>query len=287
MLKGAKPLGGWFALALAAFVLFWSLALSGSLPIPQPNQQIETSSTECTTHECRADAAAASLTFYTELLAWFTCILAIASIAQGIFLIRADRTARIAANAAKEIGEKQLALAGLHADIAEKQKEIDRLKFFAEFRPQIEIRFVKKLRERDDVPPDQQATRVEFVVVNSGTGEAVVLGSKVTLEWLYSEDIPVPTDLEGEDLIPKHRYLQGATDKTIVESDQDGGLNEFCGDGSKKLYLLGWVAYADGRGAEFGSTRTTYFLREYNTALKLFMDPSGTIGIDPDWNTIQ
>ena len=39
---------------------------------------------------------------YTELLAWFTGVLAVVSTIQGIFLYRADKTARLTATAAKE-----------------------------------------------------------------------------------------------------------------------------------------------------------------------------------------
>src|SRR5579863_4134679 len=56
---------------------------------------------------------------YTFWLERFTGALVVISAIQILFLLRSDSTARTAANAAKEIGEKQLSLAGLHADIAE------------------------------------------------------------------------------------------------------------------------------------------------------------------------
>ncbi len=75
-----------------------------------PTQQPEQSQTSegCTTHECREDAATETVALYTEVLAWFTGVLAIVSIGQGIFLWRADRTARISANAAKDAAEAAL-----------------------------------------------------------------------------------------------------------------------------------------------------------------------------------
>ena len=195
-------------------------------------------------------------------------MLVFVSFIQGIFLWRADNTTRRAADAAKDIAERQLNLTGLQADILNKQKEIDRLNYFAAYRPHLEIRFIKKLIELSSVPPDEQPTRVEFVVINSGVGEAIVIGSRVSLEWMYVEDIPIPTDLEGEDLVPKRRFLPGATDKTRVESQEDGGLNEYHGDGRKKLYLFGWIVYVDGRGEEFGTTKTTYFGQEFEPKSK-------------------
>lgn len=268
---------------MALLLILTLMALSGLMAVelsPQPprNNAVEQAA-ERPQQYIDSRSPEQRLADYTLWLERFTAALVIVSAVQILFLIRSDSTARTAANAAKEIGEKQLSLAGLHADIAEKQKEIDRLNYFAEYRPKIEIRFVKKLDARANLPPDEQPTRVEFVVINAGAGEAAVIGSRVTLDWLYQEDIPIPTDLWGSDLIPKRRYLPGATDKATVESDQWGGLNEFFGDGRKKLYLLGWVVYFDGRGEEFGTRRTTYFGRQFDAELRLFQP----IRHLPDW----
>ena len=61
---------------------------SGSARVDVPAQSI-------------VDRATQNIAYYTAMLAWFTAALAAASVAQGFFLVRADKTARAAANAAQ------------------------------------------------------------------------------------------------------------------------------------------------------------------------------------------
>ncbi len=86
MLKRDWPLTtALFAIALA-LVLCWT--------DPQSRHDQNAGHIACTTRECRDEAAADTLALYTEILAWFTGVLALASIAQGYVLIRAERLTR-------------------------------------------------------------------------------------------------------------------------------------------------------------------------------------------------
>src|ERR1700682_435292 len=64
-----------------------------------PHHEAHKKATESTEPEVKPDERIAR---YTLGLAWFTGVLAAVAIAQAYFLIRADKTARIAANAATE-----------------------------------------------------------------------------------------------------------------------------------------------------------------------------------------
>jgi hypothetical protein len=103
MLKRLKA--DWpFVAALALFLGFWSLGLTGSFPNPhpKPHAQISTASSTNSSPKSVQDISAETVAYYTEVLAWFTGVLAVTSLVQGFFLWNADKTARIAANAAKK-----------------------------------------------------------------------------------------------------------------------------------------------------------------------------------------
>jgi hypothetical protein len=95
MLKRLKA-SDWLAIAGAAsFVCFWGLALTGSLPVPkkQPQHAIRSHVTSNSPPESRQDVAAETVAFYTEVLAWFTALLAATAFVQGAFLYVANRNA--------------------------------------------------------------------------------------------------------------------------------------------------------------------------------------------------
>jgi len=260
------------------------------VPIKQEHSVVNECRTCGSTPESRQDAAAETVAYYTQVLAWFTGVLALATLVQGAFLYRADIAAKRSADASRtdtersmDLAEKRFLLEGRRADTTEKQIGILRTQFFAEHRPKLEIKFVRFLRSDEFGVPSEAPVGAEFIVINTGTSEANVIGSKVALLWLFPEDIPLPTDLEGTEVIPKRRFTVGATDKLTVLSNQTGGLEWVQGLPSKNLYLLGWVVYADGRGEEFGSTRTTYFGRIFNRETRLFTMASDL----PDWEFIH
>ncbi len=169
--------------------------------------------------------------------------------------------------------------------------------YLATHRPHLVIHSARVLQFDDRIPPDQQALRVEFAIVNAGSGVCkMVTGSAVSLEYLYPIDRPHLPSLVSNNVIPQRRFAVGATDNSIVvTSDGLGGLHYIHAKGEaefiagfgrsspgvdigdhfpkKLLYLQGWVAYEE----DSGNTRTTYFRRIYDHAAERF-----AISTDPD-----
>ena len=294
MLKRLRKYG-LLALALALFVGFWSAALTGSLPVPhhQENQSVSRSGEQCTTHECRQEANEQALSDYTGRLAWFTAVLAIVSFVQGIFLWRADMSSKkafevstAATKISQDLAHKQFLLEADRADTAKKEIGVLREQFFATHRPKLEVRFPRRLQERSGIPLNQQSITVEFSVINTGGSAATVIGSSVRLDWFYPDDLPSPDALGGrDDIIPIRNFGVSVRDRYTIKFNPPGGLVQTITDelNGKRLYLLGYIVYADGRGSEFGANRTTYFCRVADTETKLFT----AISLFPDWEFIQ
>jgi hypothetical protein len=263
---------------LKPFVVALLLLVSASAHSQQPTAGTHTPTSD---QQRQHEVNERDLTLYTEVLADATVVLVAVAILQACLFLwqlgymrKGLRDAKTAADAAKDTASaaktqseemaRASGFAALQTEATEKLKEIARLEFFASHRPKIEIKFIRLLPFSPSKPPDQQPIAVEFVVVNSGTSEAVVLGSKVALLWLCPEDVPLPNDLIGSDVVPKRSFKVGATDKATIWSDELGGLNMVNQTPRKSLYLLGWVVYVDGRGEEFGDTHTTYFGRVFD-----------------------
>lgn len=105
MLRHHKRSEWLFGIALLLFFGFWAFALTDSFPTPKPNTQKQESAEPKSKQESIQDISAETVAHYTKVLAWFTGVLASVSIAQGIFLYRTDKTARITANAARDAAE--------------------------------------------------------------------------------------------------------------------------------------------------------------------------------------
>jgi ABC-type Fe3+ transport system permease subunit len=88
------------ACALAALIALASYGLWLSTH-QSPNQETASHSEQRARQDIGPQSPDERIAFYTEVLAWFTGILAIVSAVQGFFLYRADRTARTSADAAK------------------------------------------------------------------------------------------------------------------------------------------------------------------------------------------
>jgi hypothetical protein len=85
-------------LTVAVFAMGFVIALS----MPPPEQKIESSNKQKPIEESHERTAEQQIAYYTKWLAWFTgALVAVAGI-QGYFLLRADKTARITADAAKQ-----------------------------------------------------------------------------------------------------------------------------------------------------------------------------------------
>jgi hypothetical protein len=94
-------------------LLAWGIAISKPIPIlvpvpavaQQPSGKAANSAANTAQQISIQDAAAETIAKYTEALAWFTGVLVVVSIYQGAMLYRADKTARISADAAKQAAE--------------------------------------------------------------------------------------------------------------------------------------------------------------------------------------
>src|SRR5262245_9259848 len=110
MPKRGRRFGWLFVAALAAFVVFWFLALTDRLPLPkrQPHEQAAETKAPETAPESAQDITAEIVAYYTEVLAWFTGGLVIVGFLQVFLLFRTDKTARKGI----EIAERQMKISG-------------------------------------------------------------------------------------------------------------------------------------------------------------------------------
>lgn len=221
-----------------------------------------------------AVAAAFWLAYLTLRLVYAT-----RDLADSTRALAAGERARAAETAkATALAEKQFVLAQRQTDLTESQYGLERTRFYTQYRPELAIQFVRML---PDVPGADRIT-VEFSTNSVGASEAIVIGSAVRLDWIDPSKIPNPHDLDGEDLIPHRRFLVGASDRVQVHNTGESPADWEGAD--ENLYLLGWVVYVDGRGEELGTTRTTYFLRQFSTGKDIFMIP-GEVALE--WNATQ
>ena len=134
-----------------------------------------------------------------------------------------------------------------------------------------------------DKPPNDQPLRVQFAVINAGTGSGWVTGSAVHLQYLFEFEKPHLPELLENGVIARRHYGVGASDNSvIVQSDRQGWLNheeataDHLGESHrpvKTLYFSGWLTY----GEASGHVRTTYFRRIWSYHEECFI-PSA----DPD-----
>jgi hypothetical protein len=193
-------------------------------------------------------------------------------------------TEDLARGASDQSAQMALATSLAHQqhDLALKRHGLQREQFYAQYQPKLEVKFVKRIPPDPNHPSDEQDIGAEFNIANGGESEASVTGSRVLFDWIEPENIPSPNDLKGQDVVPHRRFLVGATDRAEIRSPVEAGLVEAMGPGTKRLYLLGWIVYVDGRGEEFGSTRTTHFLRVWDATYQRF-----DIVPEWDWNSIH
>jgi hypothetical protein len=153
-----------------------------------------------------------------------------------------------------------------------------REEFLASHRPELKIHFIRILEFEPKPPPDEQAVRVKFGVMNIGTSKAFVTGSAVYLEYLYRTDLRYLPELKRNDEIAPRRFMVGATDSYIISGDRWSGSihvhGAHMGPEFKKLYLYGWIVYEDALKAP----RTMYFCRRYRPKLGRFVPVD-----DPDY----
>ena len=135
------------AILLGALASFYGVESyrSSFAPHYQQRGSHAKSGTSEPTNESVQDISAKTVAYYTEVLAWFTGILATASIIQGWMLIRADATLKDHAAQLKrtsDFTETQNAIISAQTDIQQKQHAIGRLQFLATHRPRLIVRHV-------------------------------------------------------------------------------------------------------------------------------------------------
>ena len=270
------------ALIGGVFVAVCFLALSIS---HLPGRADHQSTGKYTPHETIQDVSAQTVAKYTEVLAWFTGLLALVSGLQIFFLIRSDKRAADASRqAAEQFGilvrqadtaEKQLGIQSLQTDVLNLQKEIARDQFFAAHRPQLVIKEVY-------FSSASVFDEVTIEVVNKGQSVAMVTGGFIGLDFV--SDLREFKEANGRELGPmkisafkagqfrpfgfrlnedtqkKLRYL---TNVGAVYNPQTGTVVRDDEDYKPKgpFYVFGAIHYTDGRGGEFGATYTSVFRR--------------------------
>jgi hypothetical protein len=205
---------------------------------------------------------------YTLLLAIFTAALAGASIFQGYFLIRADRTARTTADAALAAANAAKTQAGhLESSVAESKRTADNMKLLAEAtktsadvamlaqRARIQItpswetdlppnqygrgmilpppnyKFGSKMDNVGQMPTSNLKNRIDYILI---TGE-------ISADFNFPDDEPhmAQAGVLGTKQfflgphIPRERYVSAAE---MAQMQQ----------GESNFYLFGWVKYSDG-----------------------------------------
>ena len=97
------PKAVWFAIGLGFLIGFSGLV--GWSSAQPPHHQTIKSAAQTPENKTIQDVAAETIAYYTEILAWFTGILALVSAFQGYMLLLADKTPRKSADAAKSAAE--------------------------------------------------------------------------------------------------------------------------------------------------------------------------------------
>lgn len=223
-----------------AFLLAWltvaPAAWQASSPTP-PKQPIASSTTASTQQAASKNKPAESfwqrttsdpVALYTLVLAIFTGLLVIVSAIQGAFLLRADKTARITANAAAE--SARVAKDTLHlANRAHLQFDNWRI---GDFQP-------------------KQVPVVSFDVLNSGHTAAELVGFRAA----YTDtDPPPPTPEHQIPIGPKHGLVRPSEKGMLMSFEAERPISEEAFQAivsfNRAVYVWGELIYKDIFGDE-------------------------------------
>lgn len=169
------------------------------------------------------------------------------------------------------LAEKQFLLEGRQADLAEKQHELARLQHIAANKPSLRIRSIVLF------PPYTGAKgyfvkghhiRGSLVVANSGATDAKIIDSGYRFYWA-DDGLPMRPPLEkgevDELLLTDDPIVGYGSRGTVIQSrmvlNDDFSFRSHIAGGAR-LYLFGFIHYADIDGAE----RFAGFCRQYDTA---------------------
>ncbi|MHB8268811.1 hypothetical protein [Bradyrhizobium sp.] len=217
-------------LTVAVFAMGYVVASS----VSPPSQQIEKTDHQQAANEGAERTAEKQIAYYTKWLAWFTgALVAVAGI-QGYFLLRADGTARIAANAAT-----------LSANAA-----------VAVERPQLliaKINLKQYTTTKGALSGPIQSWRCRYDIENYGKTPAILEFSSVNLRYLQG----LPAD-------PPYKELKPWRDRLIYSKEATGDLSvalptedtpHLGSSEGFELFLFGYFIFED----VFGKRRKTGF----------------------------
>jgi hypothetical protein len=185
---------------------------------------------------------------YTEVLAWFTAILALVSSAQIAFLFRADKTSRISANAAKQS--------------ADSLRNIERAYVFIDY---------ELLRERNTALKEGGIRNKQIALVFKNFGRTPAIVNGINYKCLYWQNRYLPEMKADRKEIPSGIAIGSGSPRdfpAFFEGTQCHINEAMSGAGS--IYLYGEIAYLD----MLGEQRETGFCCEWNFAEgQFFMAP--------------
>ena len=209
---------------------------------------------------------------YTELLAWFTGVLAVVSIFQGFLLLRADKTARAAANAAERlaiaarnqseklgewasISERQTDITAKQSEIQSKQHELSRLQYFAVHGPKVWVRRFRVFHE------DEKETKVEITLINTGSTDALLGECEGTV---YTGPLAFKT------AYPDMDYGLKLDHPEKLEPNMEAKLTFYAGKHKRgdPIYVAAKFSYTD----DLGRRKETAILRRYDVSHQRFVE---------------
>lgn len=247
-------------LLLAIFVNFFFFR-----PVDQPQCRGDAAYESSHHYQCKHPETRWALTsddpvaLYTFFLAILTSGLVGASLFQLPFLIAADKRASVAAG----LAEKQFGILALQTDHIEKQKEIQRLDFFAEHRSKIVLKNVF-------FSMPGSFLEVTYELFNSGGSGARIIDGFFGIDYvdderdfifggnraqrLFGEDISVGVALPHLRAIAVSEMLAASLEATNARSAS-----------TYPIYFYGRVVYIDERGEEFSPKRMAVFRRRFTS----------------------
>ena len=211
-------------LTVAIFAMGFVVASS----MPPQSQQIEKVDHPEAAKEGGERTAEKQIAYYTKWLAWFTLALVAVSGIQGYFLLRADKTARISADAANK-----------SANVAE--DAFRRLE-----RPYLYVKITETHRLRAGQPYSQPL--IEYSLVNYGKLPAIL--RSISVGFLNNPPFPLQSTMT----IAETRYEVIESNgellnfRNAVVSGSAGG-QKFDGGDATNLILYGVLEYDDPTGA--------------------------------------
>ena len=144
---------------------------------------------------------------------------------------------------------------------------LSRDEFNATFQPRLSVRFVRNTNKKG-------ANMVEFTIENIGHRPAQVMGAAFYAGHISQYSLPLPYDLEPNEIVSGRRFMPGATDLYSIQLDTNRKVFPGIKTGEESnLILLGWLAYTDivdGVPNQDG-IKTIYVCRKYVSAHGQFL----------------